>query len=85
MVEDALDAHRSVPHPMRQIRVSLEALCQISRQKVIDALRRTGVAQAADDAARMLADPVDVDRLAKFCEPYGISENELISRMGGSP
>lgn len=56
-----------------------------SKKKVVDLLRRTGFPDAADDAARVLPDPIDFDRLVKFCEPYGISKDMLISRMGGCP
>ena len=58
---------------------------QVSKQEAIHLLRRTGFAQAADVAARTLPDPVDFDQLAEFCEPYGISQDALIDRMGGSP
>ena len=58
---------------------------QFSRQHVVDILRRTGFAEAADEAMRVLPDPVDLDEVMKWAEPYGITKDELISRMGGSP
>jgi hypothetical protein len=58
---------------------------QFSRQFVIDLLRKTGFAEAADEAMRVLPDPVDLDYLAKWGEQYGITREELTSRMGGSP
>ncbi len=54
------------------------------RQWVIDTLRRLGYAEAAD-AAQMLPDPVSLEQLQEFGDRYGISRDELISRMGGSP
>lgn len=57
----------------------------VSRQWVIDMLRRMGYSQEADEAARDLSDPVEVEQLAEFGARHGISRDELISRMGGSP
>jgi hypothetical protein len=48
-------------------------------------LRRTGFPELADEAQRVLPDPVEFDRVAEFLESYGVSMDELISRMGGSP
>jgi hypothetical protein len=58
---------------------------QLTRQHVVDTLRRTGFPEVADEILRLLPDPVDLDHVAKFLEPYGITRDELISRMGGSP
>jgi hypothetical protein len=56
-----------------------------SRQWVVDTLRRMGYAQEADQAARELPDPVDLEELRAFGDRHGISRDELNSRMGGSP
>ena len=56
-----------------------------SRQWVVDMLRRMGYAQEADEAARELPDPVDLEQLREFGDRHGISRDELNSRMGGSP
>jgi hypothetical protein len=58
---------------------------QYSRDHFAYTLRRTGFPEAADDALRVLPDPVDVDQIGAFLRPYGITMDELISRMGGSP
>jgi len=55
------------------------------RQWIIDLLRRLGYAQAADEAVRELPDQVSLEELQKFGDRYGISRDDLISRMGGSP
>jgi hypothetical protein len=55
------------------------------RQWVIDQLQRLGYTQAADDAARTLPDQVSAEELAAWAEQHGLSRDELISRMGGSP
>jgi hypothetical protein len=52
---------------------------------VVDVLRRTGFADLADDAARVLPDPADTGEVEKFLAPHGITVDRLISEMGGSP
>jgi hypothetical protein len=61
------------------------AVMPLSKQEVVNFLRSTGFSEAADEAMRVLPDQVDIDQLAKWGEQYGISRDELISRMGGSP
>ncbi len=58
---------------------------QLPRQEVVDILHRTGFSEAADEAMRVLPDPVDLDHLAEWAKQYGITRDQLISRMGGSP
>jgi len=58
---------------------------QVTRQHVVDLLRRTGFPEAADEAMRVLPDPVDLDEVAAWAAPHGITKDELINRMGGSP
>jgi hypothetical protein len=58
---------------------------QITRQHVVDLLRRTGFPEAADEAMRALPDPVDLDEVVAWAAPHGITKDELINRMGGSP
>ena len=55
------------------------------RQWVVDMLHRLGYVHEAEEAARVLPDPVDLEQLKKFGDQYGISVAELTSRMGGSP
>jgi hypothetical protein len=55
------------------------------RQWLVDSLRRVGLTQAAEDAARELPDPVSTEEIQKFADRHGISKDEVISRMGGSP
>jgi acyl-CoA synthetase (AMP-forming)/AMP-acid ligase II len=56
-----------------------------SRQYVVDTLRRLGYTELADRAAQDLPDPVDGDQLEAWCTRHGISRDEMISQMGGSP
>jgi hypothetical protein len=59
---------------------------QRSRQYVVDVLNRLGYRELADEASRDLPDPVDVDRLEAWFMQRGYSwDNDVISRMGGSP
>ena len=55
------------------------------RQWVVDTLRRLGYVHEAEEAARVLPDPVEIEELIQFGDRYGISRDELTSRMGGSP
>ena len=57
----------------------------ISRQWVIDLLNHMGYPEAAQDASRVLPDPLDLAQLQEFGNQHGISRGELESRMGGSP
>jgi len=56
-----------------------------SRQWVADTLRRNGYPQEADEALRVLPEEVDHRQLEEFSDQHGISRDELVSRMGGSP
>jgi hypothetical protein len=58
---------------------------EVSRQSVVDALRRMGYSREADEALEVLPDPVDDQRVRQFGEQHGLSRDELIDRMGGSP
>jgi hypothetical protein len=58
---------------------------QVSRQHVVDLLRRTGMSQAAEEAERVLPDPVDMDEVTKWGAKHGVTHDELVSQMGGSP
>jgi len=55
------------------------------RRWVIDLLHRLGYTRAAEEAARELPDPVTMEELEKFGNRHGISRDELMSEMGGSP
>jgi hypothetical protein len=55
------------------------------KQWVVDTLRRLGYVHEAEEAARVLPDPVETEQLSEFGDQYGISMDEITSRMGGSP
>lgn len=58
---------------------------QYGRQHVIDMLNRLGYRELADEASRDLPDPVDINRLQAWCLQHGLTQEEVISSMGGSP
>jgi hypothetical protein len=58
---------------------------QVKRHHVVDILRKAGLPDVATDADQLLPDPIDYDDAAAFLARYGISKDELISRVGGSP
>jgi hypothetical protein len=60
-------------------------LDQYSRQHVIDLLNRTGHAQLAQEASRVLPDPVDAEQVATWGMQHGLTYDDMISQMGGSP
>jgi hypothetical protein len=55
------------------------------RQWVVDQLRRIGYTQEADDAERTLPTQIPDEELMAWSDRHGISRDELMSRMGGSP
>ena len=57
---------------------------QYSREHLASTLRRTGFPEVADKALHALPDPVDEDQIAAFLMPYGVTMDELVSRMGGA-
>jgi hypothetical protein len=52
---------------------------------VVDVLHTLQRPDLADEASRDLPDPVDIDRLVAWMIQHGLSRDEMISRMGGSP
>lgn len=58
---------------------------EYSRQQVVDVLRSGGWSDLAEEASRVLPDPVDMDRLVAWGMRHGLSRDDVISRFGGSP
>jgi hypothetical protein len=55
------------------------------RQWLVSTLRRLGYPQVAEDAARELPEQVSLEEVQKFADRHGLSRDEVVSRMGGSP
>ncbi len=58
---------------------------ELTRQHIVDMLRKAGLPDMADAALRELPDPVDREHVATWAVSYGINMDELINLMGGSP
>ena len=58
---------------------------QLSRQHVIDLLRRAGMTEMAETALHDLPDPVDREDVAVWGGKWSVDMDYLIDRMGGSP
>ncbi len=56
-----------------------------NRQHVVDMLRRMGLSEQAEEAMRELPEQFDLQELQKWSARHGITRDDLISRMGGSP
>jgi hypothetical protein len=58
---------------------------QYSRQEIVAILQRTGYIELADEAERVLPDPIDLDQLLAFAQSHGVDRDTFINEMGGSP
>jgi hypothetical protein len=56
-----------------------------SLERVISILRRTGLPDVAQEAKKVLSDPVDKAELDQFALAHGLSAESLADRLGGSP
>jgi hypothetical protein len=57
----------------------------MKKHEIVRVLRNAGLEAAAEEAERDLPDEVDLERAEEFGLRHGITRDELISRMGGSP
>jgi hypothetical protein len=57
----------------------------ITKHEVVRVLRNAGLHDAADEAEKSLPDTLDLEDALQFGLRHGITRDELISRMGGSP
>ena len=58
---------------------------QYSRREIVTLMRRTGYTELAEEAERVLPDPIDSDQLEAFAQSHGVTRDDIISEMGGSP
>jgi len=58
---------------------------QYSRHEIVAILQRTGYTELADEAERVLPDPIDLDQLLAFAQSHGVDRDTFINEMGGSP
>ena len=57
----------------------------VTRQHVVDILRIAALPDLAEEVLRVLPDPVEYRHAERFLFQYGLTKDELISRVGGSP
>jgi hypothetical protein len=60
-------------------------LVLIPKVELVRVLRNAGLEEVAEEAERSLPEMVDLDRAAEFGLRHGITRDELVNRMGGSP
>jgi hypothetical protein len=58
---------------------------EYSRREIVTILRRTGYTELAEEAERVLPDPIDIDQLTAFAQAHGLNRDDFVSGMGGSP
>jgi hypothetical protein len=60
-------------------------IVQIPREEVLRVLHRAGMTESADALAGVLPEIVDLNRDGELLARHGVSHDDLISRLGGSP
>jgi hypothetical protein len=58
---------------------------QVTREHVVGILRMAALPDLAEEARRALPDSVEYNYAERFLAQYGVTKDELISRLGGSP
>lgn len=58
---------------------------EVTREHVVDILRMAALPDLAEEARRALPDAVEYHFAERFLAQYGVTKDDLISRMGGSP
>lgn len=57
----------------------------LPKHEIVRLLQNAGFPDEAEEAERSLPDEVELERAVEFGARCGITREELISRMGGSP
>jgi hypothetical protein len=52
---------------------------------VVHILRRAGLREVADEAEKELPSSLDLDDAMNWCLQHGVTHDEVISQLGGSP
>jgi hypothetical protein len=58
---------------------------EVTREHVVELLRRFGRPDAAEAVAQSLPERLDRAEVEQFLMRYGVTMDQLISEMGGSP
>ena len=58
---------------------------EVTRQHVVDVLRRAGLWELAEQAEVSLPESADLDQVTEFGLAHGVTRDMLVSLLGGSP
>jgi hypothetical protein len=58
---------------------------EVSRDHVVHILRRAGLREVADEAEKELPVSLDIEQALNWCAQHGVTYDEVISQLGGSP
>ncbi len=58
---------------------------EITKREALELLRRWGLGDVAEKAARELPETIDLRRDQELLARYGITRGQLVDRAGGSP
>jgi hypothetical protein len=58
---------------------------EVSRDHVVHILRRAGFREVADEAEKELPVALDIEQALNWCAQHGVTHDEVISELGGSP
>jgi hypothetical protein len=58
---------------------------EVPRQELVNIFGRARMLDAAERVESSLPDPLNCADAAQLLDPYGITEEFLVSRLGGSP
>jgi hypothetical protein len=58
---------------------------EVSRDHVVHILRRAGFREVAHEAEKELPAALGLDEAMNWCARHGVTHDEVISQLGGSP
>lgn len=58
---------------------------EVRREHVVEALRRAGLWDEAHKAETLLPEVAELEEMAQRCAALGITREQLVNLMGGSP
>jgi hypothetical protein len=58
---------------------------EVSRDHVVHVLRRAGLREVADEAESELPVTLDFEEAMNWCARHGVTYDEVVSQLGGSP
>jgi hypothetical protein len=58
---------------------------EVRREHIVEALRRAGLWDEARKAETLLPEEAELEEMAQRCAAVGITREQLVNLMGGSP